>query len=145
MNSISILYWILACVLISMCQLILMVKQQNSSAPPTKICFIRLCCNFCGFVLHCQHDSFPDPSCNFHSFVHDFSQGPSSNSHGSMQHYHRDSSPSRSCNFRSFVLHCQHDSFWILHVTFVASCTSFLRVFHVAVTASCCTVSTALL
>ena len=63
------------------------------------------------FILHCQHDSFPDPSCNFCIFVHNFSQGPSSNSHGSMQHYHRDSSPSLSCNFHGFVLHCQHDSF----------------------------------
>ena len=125
--------------LISMCQLILMVKQQNSSAHPTKICFLRLCGNFAAscctvsttlfrilhvtftvscmtllrvlqvtlmapcstiiatllqvvlvnfrcFVLYCQHDSFPDPSCNFHGFVHDVSQGPSSNSHGSVQH-----------------------------------------------------------
>ena len=115
-----------------------MVKQQNSSAHRTKICFLHLCCNFCGFVLHCQHDSFPDPSCNFHGFVHDVSQGPSSNSHGSVQHYHCDSSPSRSCNFHGFdsfsdpscnfggfvhdfspglscschdfVLHCQHGS-----------------------------------
>ena len=62
-------------------------------------------------MLHCQHNSFPDPSCNFCGFVHDFSQGPSSNSHGSVQHYHRDSSPSRSYNFHGFVLHCQHDSF----------------------------------
>ena len=44
-----------------------MVKQQNSSASLTKICFLRL-----------WHDSFPDPSCNFHGFVHDFSCGPSS-------------------------------------------------------------------
>ena len=92
-----------------MCQLILMVKQQNSSAPPTKICFLRLCCNFRGFMLHCQHDSFPDPSCNFHSFVHDFSQGPSSNSHSSVL-------SSRLLqvvlvNFCCFVVHCQHDSF----------------------------------
>ena len=49
--------------------------------------------NLRGFVLHCQHDSFPDPSCNFRDFMHDFSQGPSNNSQGSMQHYHRDSSP----------------------------------------------------
>ena len=39
-------------------------------------------------MLHCcQHDSFSDPSCNFRDFMHDFSQGPSSNSHGSVQHY----------------------------------------------------------
>ena len=67
--------------------------------------------NFRGFVLYCQQDSFPDPSCNFCGFVHGISQGPSNNSHGSVQHYYRDSSPSRSCNFRSFMLHCQHDSF----------------------------------
>ena len=67
--------------------------------------------NFRGFMLHCQHDSFPDPSCNFCGFVHDVSQGPSSNSHGSVQYYHRDSSPSGSCNFCGFVLHCQHNSF----------------------------------
>ena len=68
--------------------------------------------NFRCFVLHCQHNSFLDPSCNFHSFVHDISQGPSSKSHSSVQHYHCDSSPSRSCNtFCGFVLHCQHDSF----------------------------------
>ena len=62
-------------------------------------------------MLHCQHDSFLDPSCNFCCFVHDFSQGPSSNSHGSVQHYRHDSSPSLSCICRGFVLHCQHDSF----------------------------------
>ena len=61
-------------------------------------------------MLHCQHDTSPDLSCNFHSFMHDFSQGPSSNCHGSVQHYHHDSSPSLSCNFCGFVLHCQHDS-----------------------------------
>ena len=55
--------------------------------------------------------TFPDPSCNFRGFVHDFSHGTSSNSHGSVQYYHRNSSPSLSCNFRGFVLHCQHDSF----------------------------------
>ena len=43
--------------------------------------------------------------------MHDFSQGPSSNSHGSVQHCHRDSSASLYCNFRGFVLHFQHDSF----------------------------------
>ena len=67
--------------------------------------------NFRDFVLHCQHDSFLDPSCNFLGFMHNFSQGPSSNSHGSVQQYHRDSSPSLSCNFHSFVLHFQHDFF----------------------------------
>ena len=53
-------------------------------------------------MLHCQYDSFLDPSCNFHSFVHDFSQCPSSTSHGSVQYCHHDSSPSLSCNFRGF-------------------------------------------
>ena len=67
--------------------------------------------NFHGFMLDCQCDSFPDPSCNFRGFVHDISQSPSSNSHSSMQHYHGDPSPSHSCNFRDFMLHCQHDSF----------------------------------
>ena len=46
-------------------------------------------CNFHGFVLHCQHDPFPDPSYNFHGFMHDFSLG-------------------LSCTCHSFVLHCQH-------------------------------------
>ena len=147
-----------------MCQLILMVKQQNSSAPQLRfasyayvVTFVALCCtvsttlfrilhvtftvscmtfltvlqvtltalcstiiatllqvflvNFRCFVLHCQHDSFPDTSCNFHGFVHDVSQSPSSNSHSSVQHYHCDSSPSHSCHFCGFVLHCQHYSF----------------------------------
>ena len=181
-----------------MCQLVLMVKQQNSSSPQLRFAsyvyvatFAASCCtvsttlfrilhvtftvscmtflrvlqvtltapystiivtllqvvlvNFYCFVLHCQDDSFPDPSCNFHGFVHDVSQGPSSNSLDSVQHYHLDSSPSRSCSFCGFVLHCQHNFFRSLHVTFAASCTTFLWVFHVAVTASCCTVSTALL
>ena len=65
--------------------------------------FVASCCS--------QHGSFSDPSCNFHGFMHEFSQSPSSNSHSSVQHYHRDSSTSHSCNFRGFVLHCQHDSF----------------------------------
>ena len=59
-------------------------------------------------MLHCQH---PDPSCNFCSFVYNFSQDPSSNSHVSMQHYHHDSSPSVSCNFCGSLVHCQHNSF----------------------------------
>ena len=61
------------------------------------------------------------------------------------------------------MLHCQHDSFWILHVTFAVSCMTFLRVLQVTLTtpfstivatllqvflvtfaASCCTVSTTL-
>ena len=62
-------------------------------------------------MLHCQHNSFPDPSCKVCGFVHNFSQGPSSNSHGSVQHYHRDSSPNLSYNFHGFVLDCQHNSF----------------------------------
>ena len=93
--------------------------------------------NFRGFVLHYQHNSFLDPSHNFCGFVHDFSQGPSSNSHSSVQHYSRNSSPNLSCNFCSFVLHCQHGSFLNPSCNFVAaSCTIFLLVFHVAVTAS---------
>ena len=43
------------------------------------------------FVLHCQHDSFPDPSRNFCGFVNDFSLG-------------------LSCSCHDFVLHCQHGS-----------------------------------
>ena len=44
--------------------------------------------NFRAFVLRCQHDSFPDPSCNFRGFVHDVSQGPSSNSQGHRRRKH---------------------------------------------------------
>ena len=43
------------------------------------------------FVLHCQHNSFPDPSSNFSGFMHDFS-------------------PGFSCSCHGFVLHCQHGS-----------------------------------
>ena len=46
---------------------------------------------FRGFVLQCQHVSFPDPSYNFRGFPHDFSPGQSSSCH-------------------SFILHCQHGS-----------------------------------
>ena len=48
-------------------------------------------CNFHGFVLHYQHDSFPDSSCNFCGFIHNFS-------------------PGLSCSCHSFMLHCQHIS-----------------------------------
>ena len=76
-------------------------------------------------MLHCQHDFFPDSSCNFRGFMHNLSQGPSSNSHSSVQHHHCDSSPScsynicsfvhdfslgLSCSCHSFMLHCQHGS-----------------------------------
>ena len=61
-------------------------------------------------MLHCQHNTFPDPTCNLRGFVHDFLKA-FSKSHSSLQHYHRNSSPSLSCNFRDFVLHCQHNSF----------------------------------
>ena len=130
------------------CMTFLRVLQGTLTAPCSTIIANLLqvfLVNFCCFMLHCQHDSFPDPSCNFHGFVHDVSQGPSSNSHGSVQHYHRDSSPSRSCNFRGFVLHCQHDSFSDPSCNFRGFVHDFLWVFYVAVTASRCTVSTALL
>ena len=68
---------------------------------PRKFCgFVLQCqhdsfpdplCNFRGFILHCQHNSFPDPSYNFCGFVHDFS-------------------PGLSCSCQGFVLHCQHGS-----------------------------------
>ena len=45
------------------------------------VTFAALCCTF-SMIL-------PDPSCNFRGFVHDFSQGPLINSHGSVQHYWR--------------------------------------------------------
>ena len=53
----------------------------------------------------------PETSCTFCNFMHDFSHGPLSNSHGSVQHCHHDSSPSLSCIFCGFMLHCQHDPF----------------------------------
>ena len=96
------------------CMTFLRVLQVTLMAPCSTIIVTLLqvvLVNFHCFVLHCQHDSFSDPSCNFHGFMHNVSQGPSSNSHGSVWHYHRDSSPSCSCNFHGFMLHCQHDSF----------------------------------
>ena len=90
--------------------------------------------------------TLPDASCNFCGFVLDFSQGPSSNSHSSVQHYHRNSSTSLSCNFRSFVLHCQHNSFPDPSCNFRGFMRKFSPpVFHVAVTALWCTVNMALL
>ena len=40
---------------------------------------------------YCQHDSFPDSSCNFRGFIHNFS-------------------PGLSCSCHGFMLHCQHGS-----------------------------------
>ena len=98
--------------------------------------------NFCVFVLHCQHDSLPDPSCNFRSFVHDFSQvtftAPCSTRIVTLLQVFLVTFAASCCSV-SMTL------FRILHVTFSASCTTLLRVFHVAVRASCCTVSTTLL
>ena len=63
------------------------VSKYNSQASFISATLLQVfLVNFRGFVLRCQHDSFPDPSCNFYSFVHDVSQGPSSNSQG---HRHR--------------------------------------------------------
>ena len=59
-----------------------MLQCQHDSFPDPS-------CNFRGFVLHCQHDPFTDPSYNFRGFVHDFFLG-------------------HSCSYHSFVLHCQH-------------------------------------
>ena len=60
-------------------------SQASSDSSPS------LCCKFRGFVLQCQHDSFPDPSYNFCGFMHDLS-------------------PGLSCSCHSFVLHFQHGS-----------------------------------
>ena len=54
------------------------------------------------FMLRGQHDSFPDPSCNFRGFVHDFSPGLSCSCHGFMLHCQYGSS--LNCLFVSYLL-----------------------------------------
>ena len=83
------------------------------------------CCTFSTTLFQILHVTFA-VSCTT-------SQGPSSNSHGSMQHYHRDSSPSLPCNFRSFMLHCQHDSFPDPSCNFC----SFMHDFSLGLSCSC--------
>ena len=124
--------------LISICQLILMVKQQNNSASPTTICFLRLCCNFCGFVLHCQHDFSAVLCTTFLRVIQVFLTSPCSNIIVTILQVFFATFAALCCTVSTIL-------FRILHVTFAVSCTAFLQVFHVAVTASCCTVSTALL
>ena len=75
------------------CTTFLRVLQVTLTAPYSTIIAtsLSLSCDFRGFVLHCQHDSFMDPSCNFHGFMHNFSLG-------------------HLCSCHGFVLHCQHGS-----------------------------------
>ena len=88
------LFWILHVTFTVSCMTFLRVLQVTHTAPCSSIIATLLqvvLVNLRCFVLHCQHDSFSDPSCNFCGFVYNFS-------------------PGLSCSCHGFMLHCQHGS-----------------------------------